>query len=83
VQLRDHPPLLTHYEDHQSTNALQLGKQSCGLIYLDEELSIDLASSSLRPLLAQHPNADAIQQWLPESVWDIILEKGLYQSKVR
>jgi nicotinate-nucleotide adenylyltransferase len=83
VQLRDHPPLLTHYEDHRSTNALQLGNQSCGLIYLDEELSIDLASSSLRPLLAQHPNADAIQQWLPESVWDIILEKGLYQSKAR
>ena len=83
IQLQDHPPLLAHYQDHQTTHAQELGQQSCGLIYLDEELTIDLASSSLRPLLAHHPSADAIQQWLPESVWSIILEKGLYQSKVR
>jgi nicotinate-nucleotide adenylyltransferase len=83
IQLQDHPPLLAYYQDHQTTHAQELCQQSCGLIYLDEELSIDLASSSLRPLLAHHPSAEAIQQWLPESVWSIILEKGLYQSKVR
>jgi nicotinate-nucleotide adenylyltransferase len=83
TQLHDHQPLLTFYQEHQCNQIDALGKKACGLIYLDEELSIDLASSSLRPLLTQHPNADAIQQWLPESVWSIILEKGFYQSKVR
>ena len=82
AQLHDHQPLLTHYQEHQCDQINTLGRQACGLIYLDEELSIDLASSSLRPLLAHQPSAAAIQQWLPESVWNIILEKGLYQSKV-
>lgn len=82
-QLNNYPPLLAHYQEHQTNQPEDLRQQTCGLIYLDEELSIDLASSSLRPLLAHHPSAEAIQQWLPQSIWKIIQEKSLYQSKVR
>ena len=49
----------------------------------DEELAIDLASSQLRVLLEHNKAAQAIQDWIPASVMQIITEKGLYQSKVR
>lgn len=83
TQLQDHPPLLNHYREHQTHQANALSKQANGLIYLDDELSIDLASSSLRPLLAHHPDAKAVQDWLPPSIWRMIEDRGLYQSKVR
>jgi nicotinate-nucleotide adenylyltransferase len=83
IQLQEHPPLMAHYHEHQTHQANALRQQANGLIYLDEELSIDLASSSLRPLLAQHPDAKVLQEWLPQSIWQMIEDKGLYQSKVR
>ncbi len=79
-QLKTHPLLHTFYQDHQTKRSDDLRHKASGLIYLDEQLSIDLASSSLRPLLAQNNTAHPIQEWLPKSVHTIILEKGLYQS---
>jgi len=76
-------PLIEHYQNHQTRNPEKLSQQVSGLIYLDEELAIDLASSQLRVLLEHNKAAQAIQDWIPASVMQIITEKGLYQSKVR
>jgi nicotinate-nucleotide adenylyltransferase len=79
-QLTDHPPLQDYYLDHQTQSASDLCAKAAGLIYLDEQLSIDLASSSLRPLLSSNNTANPIQEWLPKSIHALILKKGLYQS---
>ena len=79
-QLTDHPPLQDYYLDHQTKLAHDLCSKASGLIYLDEQLSIDLASSSLRPLLSSNNTANRIQEWLPKSIHALILKKGLYQS---
>ena len=79
-QLTDHPPLQDYYLDHQTQSASDLCAKAAGLIYLDEQLSIDLASSSLRPLLSSNNTANPIQEWLPKSIHTLILKKGLYQS---
>ena len=79
-QLKDHPPLQAYYLDHQTKLAHDLCSKASGLIYLDEQLSIDLASSSLRPLLSSNNTANRIQEWLPKSIHALILKKGLYQS---
>jgi len=79
-QLIDHPPLQAYYIDHQTKLAHDLCSKASGLIYLDEQLSIDLASSSLRPLLSSNNTANRIQEWLPKSIHALILKKGLYQS---
>ena len=79
-QLIDHPPLQVYYLDHQTKLAHDLCSKAYGLIYLDEQLSIDLASSSLRPLLSSNNTANRIQEWLPKSIHALILKKGLYQS---
>ena len=79
-QLIDHPPLQAYYLDHQTKLAHDLCSKASGLIYLDEQLSIDLASSSLRPLLSSNNTANRIQEWLPKSIHALILKKGLYQS---
>ena len=79
-QLADHPPLYAYYLEHQTKSAMDLCTQASGLIYLDEQLSIDLASSSLRPLLSSNNTANLIQEWLPKSIHTLILKKGLYQS---
>jgi nicotinate-nucleotide adenylyltransferase len=79
-QLIDHPPLQAYYIDHQAKLAHDLCSKASGLIYLDEQLSIDLASSSLRPLLSSNNTANRIQEWLPKSIHALILKKGLYQS---
>ena len=79
-QLTDHPPLQNYYLDHQTQSASDLCAKAAGLIYLDEQLSIDLASSSLRPLLSSNNTANPIQEWLPKSIHALILKKGLYQS---
>lgn len=76
-------PLIEHYQNHQTRDPEKLSQQVSGLIYLDEELAIDLASSQLRVLLEHNKAAQAIQDWIPASVMQIITEKGLYQSKVR
>ena len=76
-------PLVEHYQNHQTPNPEKLSQQVSGLIYLDEELAIDLASSQLRVLLEHNKAAQAIQDWIPAPVMQIITEKGLYQSKVR
>jgi nicotinate-nucleotide adenylyltransferase len=80
-QLIDHPPLQAYYLDHQTKLAHDLCSKASGLIYLDEQLSIDLASSSLRPLLSSNNTANRIQEWLPKSIHALILKKGLYQSR--
>ena len=79
-QLTDHPPLQDYYLDHQTQSASDLCAKAAGLIYLDEQLTIDLASSSLRPLLSSNNTANPIQEWLPKSIHALILKKGLYQS---
>lgn len=79
-QLKNHSVLHSFYQHHQTQQSNDLRNKASGLIYLDEQLSIDLASSSLRPLLSQNNAAHPIQEWLPESIHTIILEKGLYQS---
>ena len=79
-QLIDHPPLQAYYLDHQTKLSHDLCSKASGLIYLDEQLSIDLASSSLRPLLSSNNTANRIQEWLPKSIHALILKKGLYQS---
>ena len=79
-QLTDHPPLQDYYLDHQTQSASDLCAKAAGLIYLDEQLSINLASSSLRPLLSSNNTANPIQEWLPKSIHALILKKGLYQS---
>lgn len=79
-QLTDHPPLYTYYLEHQTQSASDLCAKAAGFIYLDEQLSIDLASSSLRPLLSSNNTANPIQEWLPKSIHALILKKGLYQS---
>jgi nicotinate-nucleotide adenylyltransferase len=76
-------PLIEHYKNHQTPNPEKLSQQVSGLIYLDEELAVDLASSQLRVLLEQNKAANAIQDWIPAPVMQIIVKKGLYQSKVR
>lgn len=76
-------PLVEHYQNHQTRDPKKLSQQVSGLIYLDEELAVDLASSQLRVLLEQNKAANAIQDWIPAPVMQIIIEKGLYQSKVR
>ena len=75
------PPLQAYYLDHQTKLAHDLCSKAYGLIYLDEQLSIDLASSSLRPLLSSNNTANRIQEWLPKSIHALILKKGLYQSR--
>jgi len=80
-QLIDHPPLQAYYLAHQTKLAHDLCSKAYGLIYLDEQLSIDLASSSLRPLLSSNNTANRIQEWLPKSIHALILKKGLYQSR--
>ena len=79
-QLTDHPPLQAYYLDHQTQSASDLCAKATGFIYLDEQLSIDLASSSLRPLLSSNNTANPIQEWLPKSIHALILKKALYQS---
>jgi nicotinate-nucleotide adenylyltransferase len=83
TQLANHPTLLAHYQEHQTHLPENLRQQTCGLIYLDEQLSIDLASSTLRSLLSKNQVTNSLQECLPQSVRAIISEKGLYQSKVR
>jgi nicotinate-nucleotide adenylyltransferase len=79
-QLKNHPLLYTFYQEHQTKQSDDLRHKASGLIYLDGQLSIDLASSALRPLLSQNNATHLIQEWLPKSIHAIILEKGLYQS---
>lgn len=79
-QLADHPQLNTYYLEHQTLEPKKLLEQAAAYVYLDEQLSIDLASSTLRPLLTQNNQADRILEWLPNAIHTVILERGLYRS---
>ena len=73
-------PIVLERGKTQTQSASDLCAKAAGFIYLDEQLSIDLASSSLRPLLSSNNTANPIQEWLPKSIHALILNKGLYQS---
>jgi nicotinate-nucleotide adenylyltransferase len=73
------PELSQFLQKHQTLDSAALENSPSGLIYLDEGLSVDLSSTTLRnQLKTSARNAIAVEQ-IPSRTLQIITDLGLYQ----
>ena len=71
------PAVANLLKDHQTSDASALENQASGLIYIDENLAIDISSTDLRTQL-QRPGSLNSEQ-ISASALQIITNLGLYQ----
>jgi nicotinate-nucleotide adenylyltransferase len=65
---------------HRVANADQLAKQSAGLLVLHTVTQLEISGTCIRKLLATGLGADFL---LPDSVLEVIRNKGLYLQETR
>jgi nicotinate-nucleotide adenylyltransferase len=63
---------------HKASDAAALENSACGLIYIDESLSVDLSSTDLRKRL-QSSRSTISSEEIPAHTLEIITNLGLYQ----
>jgi nicotinate-nucleotide adenylyltransferase len=63
---------------HKATDAAALENSACGLIYIDESLSVDLSSTDLRKRLKSSRSTISSAE-IPAHTLEIITNLGLYQ----
>jgi nicotinate-nucleotide adenylyltransferase len=73
------PEVLAFLKTHQTMDHGALEKQACGLIYIDEQLAIDLSSTQLRESLRSSARASIASEEIPSHTLEIITKLGLYQ----
>jgi len=71
------PAVANLLKAHQTSNASALENQASGLIYIDENLAIDISSTDLRSQLQRSGSLNSEQ--IPASALQIITNLGLYQ----
>ena len=65
-------------EAHKASDAAALENSACGLIYIDESLSVDLSSTDLRKRLKSSRSTISSEE-IPAHTLEIITNLGLYQ----
>jgi len=65
-------------EAHKAADAAALENSACGLIYIDESLSVDLSSTDLRKRLKSSRSTISSEE-IPTHTLEIITNLGLYQ----
>ena len=63
---------------HKASDAAALENSACGLIYIDESLSVDLSSTDLRKRLKSSRSTISSEE-IPAHTLEIITNLGLYQ----
>lgn len=66
-------------QEHQTKDAVALEKCAAGLIYIDENLNIDLSCTKLRDDLKSKPRNTIASEQIPNHTLEIITNLGLYQ----
>ena len=64
---------------HKASDAAALENSACGLIYIDESLSVDLSSTDLRKRLKSSRSTISSEE-IPTHTLEIITNLGLYQQ---
>ena len=73
------PEMKVLLEDHQCINANALAKSPFGRIYLDNSLSVDLASTQLRDQLKSSARSTIASEHIPSHALEIITNLDLYK----
>lgn len=66
-------------QDRQTMDAAALENSTCGLIYIDESLNVDLSSTNLRDRLKSSSRSAIGSEEIPTHTLEIITNLGLYQ----
>jgi nicotinate-nucleotide adenylyltransferase len=77
-EIQSKPMLQSFYQSHKTTISGDLEIHSYGMIYLDNELSVDLASNQIRQQLSDNNDA-SLQNALPPLIYELIKKLKLYQ----
>jgi nicotinate-nucleotide adenylyltransferase len=72
-------PLSHFLQEHQTNNPAALESHAFGLIYIDNSLSVDLSSTTLRSQLKSSSKNTIASEQIPSHTLEIITNLGLYQ----
>ena len=73
------PEINQFLKDHQTLQPSALESSAAGLIYIDENLDVDLSSTALREQLKSASRSSIVSEKIPAHTLEIITNLGLYQ----
>ena len=73
------PEVEQFLKNHQRKDVTALEKSAAGLVYIDENLNVDLSSTELRDRLKSSSRSAIASEQIPTHTLEIITNLGLYQ----
>ena len=73
------PEVEQFLKNHQTKDVTALEKSAAGLVYIDENLNVDLSSTELRDRLKSSSRSAIASEQIPTHTLEIITNLGLYQ----